>query len=72
MSERKVPSPAEIAARARAEREREQERERVKTVRKRRRLVRGSHITSHIDEEAARALTKIAYPDLEGRRDHDG
>lgn len=58
----KIPNPAQLAAQRQAAAEREQERERVSTVRKRRRLVRGAHLTTHIEDETARALAKLARP----------
>lgn len=60
-----IPNPAQLAQKRQAA----AERERVSTVRKRRRLVRGASITTHIEDETARALAKLAHPDTGGSRD---
>ena len=64
---RSMANPAQVAQQHADGIAREQERDRVKTVRKRRRLRRGATITTHITDETAAALTRIAFPDANPR-----
>ena len=63
-----IPSPAEVAAQLREAAERAQEVERVKRVRQRRRARRGARITTHVSDETAAALAKLARPDVPTER----